>query len=323
MSTAAPPRGAPVANAKPSRMALSTVREGGVHGSDRILLVGTEGVGKTSWAAGAPSPIFLCAEDGIPKALGSIKRFPEPETFDDVLSAVRSLTVEEHEFKTLVLDTLDWIEPLVWRSVCERNGWKDSAGNPDIEKPGYGKGYTAALEEWRKLLAALDVLRRTKGMEVILLAHAAIKVFQNPAGADYARYECKLNKGAAALVKEWSDANLFAVHEEFVTEKNVEKKGKGVSTGRRVVKTERCAAWDAKNRHSLPTELPLFYDDYAAARDAGVPEAAENLIAAAGFDDKAKSEAEALIEANRGNAADLAKLVDRLKTRVAQKVSAA
>jgi len=303
-----------------NRMTLGSIRRDVGPRPDRILLMGTEGVGKTTFAAEAPNPIFICAEDGIPKALHHIPRFPEPQTLTDVLDAIRTLIREEHDFKTLAVDTLDWLEPLIWRELCARNSW------PDIETPGYGKGYTAATEDWRKFLAALDTLRNQRGMEIILLAHASIRTFQNPAGGDYSRYECKLNKQAAALVKEWTDVNLFAIHEEFVQVKNGKETRKGVSTGRRVIHTERTAAWDAKNRHSLPTELPLNYADYVAARAAGVTadpavllEEGLQLIASLPIDETKKNETVEFLKAQRDKGADvLARQVDRLRSKVAE-----
>lgn len=314
----------------PPRMSLASIAIGAENPPDRILVVGTEGVGKTTFGASAPASVFICSEDGIPKDLRkTLKRFPAPESSDDVLAAIRSLLDGEHPYRTLVIDTVDWLEPIVWGSVCRRNKWTDADGNPDIEKPGYGKGYIAATEEWRRILAALDLLRNRRGMEIILLAHAAIKVFQNPAGADYSRYECKLNKGAAALLKEWCDVNLFAVHEEFVTESDPEKRGKGVSTGKRVLKTERCAAWDAKNRHGLPPELPLDYEEYAAARDEGAPADPETLraeaielIARAGLSEADQKASLAAIEKRKGDAVYLARQVNRLRAKVAQKGAA-
>lgn len=311
-------------NGRASRMTLDSIQTELRPRPDRILLVGTEGVGKTTFAADAPSPVFICAEDGLPPTLGSVARFPEPKSLADVHEAIRVLAEDQHEFKTLVIDTIDWLEPLVWSDLCHRNGWLDSRSTPDIEKPGYGKGYVAATEEWRKLLKGFDVLRGRKGMEIILLAHATIKSFANPAGDDYSRYECKLHRGAAALVREWADVNLFAVHEEFT--RDVKGKKKGISTGRRVIHTERTAAWDAKNRYSLPAELPLNYADYAAARAARRPADAEALwteaqehlktLALEGDDKKA---AEAWLEgAKAGGASTLARAVDRLRTKVSE-----
>jgi hypothetical protein len=317
---------APV-NGAPSRMTLASIQREIGPRPDRILLVGTEGVGKTTFAADAPSPIFLCAEDGLPPVLGSVPRFPEPHSLSDVLDALRTLLRDEHEFRTVVVDTVDWLEPLIWRELCTRNNWLDGSGTSDIEKPGYGKGYVAATEEWRKLLAALDVLRQRKGMEVILLAHATIKMFANPAGDDYSRYECKLHKGAAALVKEWADVNLFAVHEEFAREVRGKATRKGVSTGRRVIHTERTAAWDAKNRYALPSELPLNYADYAAARAACQPAdpaelvaEAKQLIADLALDAETQTKTDDWLEVARtSGAAALARAVDRLRSKVAEK----
>jgi hypothetical protein len=303
-----------------SRMTLASVQKTIGAKPDRILLVGTEGVGKTTFAAEAPAPIFICAEDGLPKTLGEMPHFPEPQTFADVLEAIRTLSRDEHEYRTLAIDTLDWLEPLIWKDLCARNSWSD------IEAPGYGKGYVAATEEWRKLLAALDGLRQKKGMEVILIAHAAIRTFQNPAGNDYSRYEVKLNKQAAALVKEWADVNLFAIHEEFAQVKNGKETRKGVSTGRRVIHTERSAAWDAKNRYALPTTLPLNYADYSDARAACRPadpaalfREGEELIAQLAIDKATKTKTvEWLKAAREGGAAKLARAVDRLRTKVAE-----
>lgn len=305
----------------PRRLTLDSIQRNVGPAPDRILLTGTEGVGKTSWAAGAPSPIFICAEDGMPRALSSVPRFPSPATFDEVLDAIASLTDGEHDYRTVVIDTLDWLEPLVWDALCRKNGWES------IEAPGYGKGYVAATDEWRRLLVALDRLRAKKGMEVILLAHASIRTFANPSGNDYNRYEAKLHKSAAALVREWCDTNLFAIHEEFGgADKSGRPTKKGVSTGRRVVHTERTAAWDAKNRHGLPQELALDYAEYAKAREAGEPASpadllaeAESLIVSAGLSDADAAKARAFLAENKTNATALAKAVDRLRTKAAQK----
>lgn len=305
----------------PRRLTLDSIQRNVGPAPDRILLTGTEGVGKTSWAAGAPAPIFICAEDGMPRALSEVPRFPAPQTFEEVLDAIASLTEGEHEFKTVVIDTVDWLEPLVWESVCRKNGWES------IESPGYGKGYAAASDEWRRLLVALDRLRSKQRMEVILLAHAAIRTFQNPSGNDYSRYEAKLHKGAAALVREWCDTNLFAIHEEFGgADKSGKPTKKGISTGRRVVHTERTAAWDAKNRHGLPAELALDYAEYAKAREAGEPASpadllkeAETLMVACGMADAEAATVKEFLSKNKANATALAKAVDRLRTKAAQK----
>ena len=146
-----------------------------------------------------------------------------------------------------MIDTVDWLEPLMWQAICKREGWEN------IESPGYGKGFNVTPDEWRKLIAALEKMQAKRGLHVILLAHAHIKSFSNPDGHDFSRYEPKLHRFGAAICKEWSKAVLFAIFEEFAIKKSGELKAKGSSTGRRVIKTERTAAYDAKNRCDLPT----------------------------------------------------------------------
>lgn len=313
---AAPARQATQSPPPPRRMTLAGIRTGARPAPRRTQVAGVEGVGKSTFAADAPNPIFIAAEDGIRHL--NVASFPEPRTFGDVLDAVRTLIDEEHPYKTLAIDTVDWIEPLIWSDLCSRHGWES------IETPGYGKGYAVALDEWRKLLAELDRLRAAKGMEIILLAHVTIKTFSNPAGQDFSRYESKLNRSASALVREWTDANLFATFEEFTKKDGM--KVKGVSTGRRVLYTQRTAAWDAKNRFNLPDELPLSYEEYAAACQAAAPASADSLRAEAvrlldelAPDAEKRATITTTIEQAGTNASTLAKIVDRLRSLVAEK----
>lgn len=243
---------APTQKPREKRMTLAAVHSGKQQKPPRILVYGTEGIGKSTLASCAQNPIWIGAEDGVSEL--DVTSFPEPESWVDVFDAVETLTLEEHDRQTLVLDTLDWLEPLCWAHVCA-SGKKDS-----IEDFGYGKGYVKALDEWRSLLARLDKLRSLRGMTVVLLAHSWIKPFANPAGEDFDRYELRLNKAAAGLLKEWSDAVLFAAYEDFARKRDMGK-AKGVSSGARVLHTQRSAAWDAKNRYSLPEQITLDWGE--------------------------------------------------------------
>ncbi len=312
--------GSPSPNGR--RMTLGAIRTERQQTPDRVLLAGTEGVGKSTWAADAPAPIFLPAEEGLSEI--DVPHFPKPQSFSDVLDAVRELARADHDYRTLVIDTVDAVEPMIWAHVCAANNWAN------IEAPGYGKGYALTADTWRELLVSMEALQVAKGMDVILIAHTAIKAFSNPAGADYSRYECKLHRIAASLLKEWTKCNLFAVHEEFTKKDKGELKVKGVSTGRRVVHTERCAAWDAKNRYGLPAELPLSYADYAAARARGQVASPEvlhrealELLSQLAPQPAEQTKIAGAIDAAKGNARQLAKCVDRLRTLVAEKEQAA
>ncbi len=253
----------PVANPAPSRMTLGSVVKGKRKQPIRCVLYGVEGIGKSTFGANAPAPIFLGAEDGTAQL--DVTRFQTPETWQEILDSIRVLTNDAHEYQTLIVDTLDWAEPLLWEHICKR----DQQDN--IEAYGYGKGYSAALDEWRVFLAALERMRKAKSMHLVLVAHSWIKPFKNPEGDDFDRYEMKLQAKAAGLIKEWSDCVLFANYETFANKDSKTKRVRGVDTGARLIYTQRRAAYDAKNRYDLPESLPLAWSDFATAVESHKP----------------------------------------------------
>lgn len=275
MQTQAPP---PTPPPKPS-FTLQDVSRGRRQQPFRLMLAGVEGIGKSTFGADAPSPIFLGAEDGADHL--DVQRLPQPRTWADVFHSVALLQNEQHDFKTLVVDTVDWLEPLCWGHVCRRDKKLNSDGEPDIEEYGFGKGYNAALDEWRKLLRVLEGLR-AKGLNVVMLAHTQLRTFKNPLGDDFDRYELKLNLKAGGLLKEWVDAVLFANFETFAVKKDATskfEKAKGVSSGARYIYTERTAGYDAKNRYGLPPQLALSWREFEAAARAGQPADPKALLA--------------------------------------------
>ncbi len=254
-----------------NNMTLQTITRGKLEKPPRVLLYGVEKIGKSTFAAGAPSPVFICAEDGTSEL--DVSRFREPTNWTEVRYTLDTLKRDKHEHKTVVLDTLDWLEPLCWREVCRRG----SVASIEEFGGGYGKGYLEALSLWRDFLSDLDELRAARGMTVVLLAHSWIKSFKNPEGDDFDRYEMKLHAKTGALIKEWSDAVLFATYETFTKKGKGDSKVKGVSNGARIVHTQRMAAWDAGNRYDLPEALPLDWEAFADGMKARAPEAPADL----------------------------------------------
>lgn len=279
MTAAARPVTTQPANPRPNRMTLQSVAKGKKRGPFRILIHGVDGVGKSTFGADAPNPIFLGSEDGSDHL--DVARFPMPQSWDDILDAIRTLASEPSTYKTLVMDSLDWTEPLLWKAICAR------AQVSSIEEVGggYGKGYTAAFEEWRVLIAALERLQRERGMSVILIAHSFIKSFKNPEGDDFDRYILKLNEKAAGLVREWCSGVYFANYETFAV-KDKAKRVRGVSTGARLLYTQRTAAYDAKDRYALPESLPLSWSEFAASVERG--QSADPVILKEEIERKAK-----------------------------------
>jgi hypothetical protein len=254
----------PQTTAKPSKMTLGSVVRGRLKEPITVLLYSPEGAGKSTFAADAPMPIFIDSENGSGEL--NVARFPVPESWADVREAIHVLTVDQHDYKTLVVDTVDWIEGLIFQHVCKTS----NSINIEAVGGGYGKGYTAAIDEWRILLADLERLRASKGMNIILLAHSWIRPFKDPESEGWDRYEMKLNNKAAGLLKEWPKAVLFANYETVTSKDSKTKRVRGVSTGARWIYTTRCAAFDAKSRYSIPERLPLSWKDFEAAIGAPV-----------------------------------------------------
>ena len=235
---------------------LSTITRGKRPRHIFALIYGVDGVGKTTVCSHAPNPIFIGAEKGTEQL--DVARFPQTQSIGELLAKIRALQTEKHEFNTVVLDSLDWVEPLIWKAVC------DEAKVDSIEQAfgGYGKGYVRALDLWRTLLREFSVLNEK--MHVLLIGHVQIKSFQDPElPSAYDRYQLKINDKAAALVREAADAVLFARFETELVKTN--GKTRACGEGNRIMYTESRPGWDAKNRFNLPFVMPL---DWKAFGDA-------------------------------------------------------
>ncbi|HOA75234.1 MAG TPA: ATP-binding protein [Phycisphaerae bacterium] len=238
---------------------LEQVQRGRVAAPRRTLLYGVHGVGKSTFGSMAEAPIFIQTEDGLTDI--DCQRLPLAGKYADVIAALGELYTEPHEYRTVVIDSVDWLERLIWAEVCQKRGVES------IEDIGYGKGYVFALTNWREVLQGLDALRNERGMNVILLAHAQIERFANPETDTYDRYSPRLQKLASALVQEWCDEVLFTtyrIHTKTTNEGFDRKRVQGIGTGERIIRTTERPAHVAKNRLGLPDEFPLDYRLYAA-----------------------------------------------------------
>jgi len=239
---------------------IKQVHHGRKHKPPRLLVYGTEGIGKSTTAAQAPGAIFIPTEDG----LGEIDcaSFPLAHRLEDVINAIDALIKEKHEFQTVVIDSLDWLERLIWDALCKEYGVNS------IEKVdgGYARGYTHALTHWRSILSGLDVLRNQRGMCVIVLAHAKVESFSDPEVGAYDRFSPRLHKHANAVVTEWADAVLFATRKVITRTEDAGfnrtrtlASGLGKDGGDRVLRCVGSPSCVAKNRFGLPAELSLSW----------------------------------------------------------------
>lgn len=233
---------------------MLNISNGKVKRALKVCLYGPEGIGKSTLASQFPDALFIDTEGGTSHM--DVKRIEGLTNWDDLMQAVTELLFEKDICKTLVLDTADWAEQMCVESVCakfKKNG---------IEEFGYGKGYTYLGEEFARLLNALDDLIAA-GINVVITAHAKMRKFEQPdeMGA-YDRWEMKLSKQVAPILKEWCDELLFLNYKTFVvsTESGA-KKGQG---GKRVMYATHHPCWDAKNRHGLPDEMDMDFENLAS-----------------------------------------------------------
>lgn len=219
----------------------------------RVVIYGPEGIGKSTLASQFPNPLVIDTEGSTYHL--DVKRFEEkPSSWQMLLSQVKYVLDNSTVCKTLVIDTADWAEKLAKEHIMSVKGWTS------LSQPGWGEGFTELEATFGSLLNGLTQIYN-KGLNIVLVAHAQIKTFTKPdETGSYDRYELKLEKKVAALVKEWADTIIFINYETFITSKD--KQGKGTATGgKRVMHLEHKPAWDAKNRWGLNEDsYPLNYE---------------------------------------------------------------
>ena len=241
--------------------------------AQKVVIYGTEGIGKSSLASQFPEPLFIDTEGSTDNM--DVARLDKPTSWIMLNNQIAFIKANPTVCKTLVIDTIDWAESLCVDNLCAMHGKKG------IEDFGYGNGYVYAKEEMGRFLNKLQDLIEL-GINVVLTAHAQIRKFQLPDEmGSYDKYELKLGKKTssqtAPLVKEWADLLLFCNYKTYLIsqEKSTKKKAQG---NQRVMYTEHNPAWDAKNRHGLPSELPLDYASIAHIFKTEVKEEVKKIV---------------------------------------------
>jgi hypothetical protein len=224
-------------------------------------IYGMEGVGKSTFAAKAPEPLFIGAENGTNHL--SVARLEGFKSWEDVNEAMTEIEQSKdfEQYKTLVIDSLDWLEPLIEAHVLKGQAGKTM----NSAHGGYSKAYDISNTLWRELMGRLDKLRNDRGMNIIVIAHSKVEhKFEPTTQSTYDRYCLQLYKTSAALWRQYLDS-LFFFGFEMVVGRTSQTETKTVTTGKRLLYPILTSGFDAKNRYNMvsPVDLSLTWQQFA------------------------------------------------------------
>lgn len=250
---AAPPPPAPSAPANtrsprstiPKVVAL-TPTSGPQSGSDRIVIYGTGGIGKSTLGAWLPAPLFIDVERSTKKLNVTRDTADDWQTLRGKLASIAA--APPAGVRTIVLDSATVAEEYAKDFVIETRLTEKGKRVDSIEGFGWGKGWQFVYEEFNALLADLDRIAAA-GLNVCMIAHDVSSPVPNPSGEDFIRWEPHLysgdKKGRGSIrerVKEWCDHLLFIGYDVHVED------GKGTGSGTRTIYTSELPTHVAKSR---------------------------------------------------------------------------
>lgn len=244
-------------------ISLQSIQTGIVANPPVVCIHSDEGIGKSTFAANGPSPIFIPTENSLGNL--DVPRFPLAKTYEDVMQSVNVLLTEDHNYKCAVFDTLDWFEPMLWNYLIRQQPTNEKGKViTNIEDYGFGRGPKFALDYWNEFITFTDRLRFEKDMMIIYIVHSAVRKVTPP---DMDSYDCYMPKlqdsdktSAKDKIVEHSDIVMFANWRTALTDEKLgfgASRNRGVGAGERIVYTEARPAWSAKNRYSLPPQIQV------------------------------------------------------------------
>lgn len=240
----------------------------------RIILLGEQKIGKSTFAAGADSPAFLpiVGEEGIDDL--NLQPFAPPDpcgSLADVMGWLYSFGRDEHPYQTVVIDSVSTLEPIIHGEICK----EAKAGSINEDSLSFGVGFDKAGIIWRQITETLDALRTCKNMTSILVGHVAVKRFDDPNGESYDQYTWDIHYKAANLLYRWADCILFCNTKVVVTKEklgfhkdNVRNIPRDIAPGSRFLYTQKRPAHPGGGRGvygHLPYELPLNWGNFRDA----------------------------------------------------------
>jgi len=220
-----------------------------------VLIYGAEGRGKTTLAAKFPKPVAMLLERGLPRGV-TVDAVEGIASYDNVIEGLRELIKEPQGYGTLIIDTIDALEPMLIENVCLKQGWKN------IESPSYGKGYVIADQEWQRFIRGITALRDRHNMTIVMVAHSTIERFDDPRAPSYTAYWPRLHKRARHLILDACDVVGFLAEELHIatSDTGFRERTRATSSNQRFLFIEGCPAFVAKNRYAMPAKIAIPAD---------------------------------------------------------------
>lgn len=222
----------------------------------KVIIYGTACIGKSSFAAQFDSPIFIQTEN----AGGEIDcpRLPVCKSWGDMIDQLTLIYKGEYgEYKTLVVDSLKFVEQLIVKEVCKN---KEIDSLDDLQ---YGVAYGDAMSMWYKFTDMMDRFLDSD-MDVVLIGHETQRTVKDPRTDEYETTTLDLMKWGRTydpvkMLAPWCDCVLYLAHKLYTSSTDTglgQTRTTATSTGDRIIYTEERPAYLAKNRYKMPPELP-------------------------------------------------------------------
>jgi hypothetical protein len=251
-------------------MRLSEVQTGTADLPPRIVLLGGEKRGKSTFASRFPSPVFVPVKGETGIDFIDVPKVPAAKTFGDVMEVISDLYTEKHDFRTVVIDSISALDPVVIETAMAEQGVKSASKLGG----GYGAQEGVICDYWRTLLGGLDALRTERGIGCILIGHVkpVPKVVNDPMTEPYDTWRVEVRESVLGTLNRWADCILFCDFKKYtrtISGSDGEKKIVHADTVR-----ERCLYTQYAPGHPgggrgiyghLPYELPLSYEAFSAA----------------------------------------------------------
>lgn len=223
-------------------------------GAIHCTLVGEGGIGKTSLAATFPKPVFIRTEDGLASLVGKdVQAFPLATKVDQVFEAIGALATEEHDFKTLVIDSITQLNIMIEKEVVASDPKQPKSINQ--ANGGYGAGHNSVALVHQRLREWCNRLASEKGMNVVYIAHADSETIELPDHDPYTRYTVRMNKRSVSHYSDNVDIVAFLKLQTFTSGSGDTKKAR--TTGERILTCYPTPSHISKNRFGISEDLIL------------------------------------------------------------------